>query len=64
MPYEIENVSRSMIYENLDTKDSSGKKEVLSVGVRAKVVLTDLQWASHSVQRHIARSRLRSKKMG
>jgi len=62
MAYEVENVSRSLIYENLDTKDANGKLEVLNVGVRTKAVLSDLQWASHAVQRHIARNRLRSKK--
>jgi hypothetical protein len=63
MAYEITNVSRGLLYENLDTKDADGKREVLNVGVRKTVTLTDQQWASNSVQRHILRKRLRSKKV-
>lgn len=61
MAHEITNVSRSLLYENLDTKDVNGKREVLNLGVRKKVTLTDAQWNSASVQRHITRKRLRSK---
>lgn len=63
MSYEVMNISRSTIHENLDTKNVQGKREVLSVGVRKKITLTDQQWASNSVQRHILRKRLRSKKL-
>ena len=63
MAYEVTNVSRSPIYENLDTKDVNGKREVLNVGVRRTITLTDPQWASNAVQRHIKRKRLRSKKV-
>ena len=63
MPYEITNVSRAPLYENLDTKNVSGKLEVLSVPVRKTVTLSDQQWASNAVQRHIKRKRLRSKKV-
>jgi hypothetical protein len=62
MAYEVTNVTRGMIYENLATKGVDGKLEVLALGVRKKVTLTDAQWASPSVQRHIQRKRLRSKK--
>jgi hypothetical protein len=63
MAYEITNVSRGPLYENLDTKDAQGKREVLSVPVRKTITLTDPQWASNAVQRHIKRKRLRSKKV-
>lgn len=62
MAYEVTNVTRGLIYENLDTKGVDGKLEVLSLGVRKKATLTDAQWGSASVQRHIQRKRLRSKK--
>jgi len=62
MAYEVTNVTRGMIYENLDTKGVDGKLEVLSLGVRKMTTLSDGQWASASVQRHIQRKRLRSKK--
>jgi hypothetical protein len=62
MSYEVQNVTRSLLYENLDTTDAQGKKEILNLGVRKRMTLTDAQWASNSVQRHIARKRLRSKK--
>ena len=63
MAYKITNVSRGLLYENLDTKDVNGKLEVLNVGVRKTVTLSDQQWASNAVQRHILRKRLRSKKV-
>jgi len=64
MPYEVTNVTRGPLYENLDTKDVNGKLEVLNLGVRKKATLTDTHWGSASVQRHIQRKRLRSKKTG
>ncbi|MDX1643441.1 MAG: hypothetical protein R3244_03680 [Thermoanaerobaculia bacterium] len=63
MAYEVTNVSRGPLYENLDTKDVQGNLEVLNLGVRQKATLTDKQWASASVQRHIRRKRLRSRKL-
>ncbi len=63
MAYEVINISRSLLYENLDTKDANGNREVLNVPVRKTVTLTDQQWASNAVQRHIKRKRLRSKKV-
>ena len=60
MAYEVTNVSRSLLYENLDTQDVNGRREILNLGVRKKVTLTDAQWNSAAVQRHIARKRLRS----
>lgn len=62
MAYEVTNVSRGPIIENLATKGADGKLEVLNLGVRKKTTLTDAQWASPAVQRHIQRKRLRSKK--
>jgi len=63
MPYQVTNISRTPIYENLDTKDVNGKREVLNVGVRKTVTLTDTQWGSFAVQRHIQKKRLRSKQV-
>lgn len=61
MAYEVTNVSRSLIYDNLDTKGPDGKPEVLAIKVREKRTLTDQQWASRNVQKHVKRGRLRSR---
>jgi len=61
MAYQIENISRTPIHENLDTKNVRGALEVLSIGVRERKTLTDAQWASKSVQAHIRQGRIRSK---
>jgi len=58
--YQIKNISRVLIYENLDTT-SGGKREVLRLSRRESKVLTEAQWNSRSVQKHIAKGRLRSK---
>jgi len=61
--YEILNVTRAMIYENLDTKDVNGKQELLCLPVREKKTLSDAQWASVAVQKHLRKKRIRSKKV-
>jgi hypothetical protein len=61
MAYEVENVTRTPLVENLDTKTVEGKLEVLHLGPRAKVTLTDAQWASRCVQKLKQAGRLRSR---
>lgn len=63
MSYEITNISRIPLYEDLETKDVHGKRQQLILGVRQKAVLSDDQWKSHSVQTHLKKKRLRSKKV-
>lgn len=63
MSYEVTNVSKGSIMENLDTQDAKGKLETLSLGPRDKVTLTDAQFASRRVQRHVLYKRLRVRKL-
>ena len=61
--YEVKNVSRGPIHENLDTKDKHMKVEALHLGPQKSKQLTEKQWASRAVQKHITRGRRRSKKV-
>ena len=63
MAYQVTNIGKVLIYENLDTPDAVGKPEVFSLGVRETKTISDEQWASRAVQRHLTRKRLRSKKV-
>ena len=58
--YTVKNISRSWIYAELDTKDGGGKLEILALGRRKSQTLTQAQWDSKAVQKHIKRNRLRS----
>lgn len=60
MAYTVTNVTRTLIHDNLDTV-VGGQREVFQIGARQTVVLTNAQWGSRNVQRHIAHKRLRSK---
>lgn len=60
MAYRIKNISSGMIYEDLDTKGPDGRRENLSIKPRASAVLTEAQWNSRAVQKHILKGRLRS----
>ena len=60
MPYKIKNISRSLIYEGLDTKGGDGKPEVFTLRRRELKTITDAQWNSRSVQKLIKRGRVRS----
>ncbi len=62
MSYEVLNVSKTTIHENLDTK-IKGRLETFVLGPRKKAVLTDAQFASRRVQRHVLKKRLRAKKL-
>ena len=59
--YEVKNISKILIYEDLETKDVHGKQEVLRLRRRELTTLTEAQWNSHAVQKHITKGRLRSK---
>jgi hypothetical protein len=61
--YEVKNISRILIYEDLDTTDGSGAKEVLRLRKRESATLTQAQWQSASVQKHINKGRLRSRQV-
>lgn len=61
--YEVMNVSKGTIHENLDTQDDNGKIEVFSLAPRAKTTLTDDQFASRRIQRHVLKKRLRARKV-
>lgn len=63
MGYEVTNASKGPIRENLDTKDAQGNFETFILGPREKVVLTDEQFASRRVQRHVLHQRLRVRKI-
>lgn len=63
MGYEVTNVSKGSINDNLDTQDSKGNFETFTLGPREKVILTDDQFASRRVQRHVLHKRLRVKKV-
>lgn len=58
--YKVKNISRSWIYSELDTKDGTGKPEVLALGRRKTQVLSEAQWNSKAVQKNIIKGRLRS----
>lgn len=60
MAYKVKNISTGFLYENLDTKDADGKREVLSLKKREEKTLSDEQWASVAVQKHIKKGRIRS----
>jgi hypothetical protein len=57
--YEVRNVSRYVINDNLDTSDGNGKLEVLNLDPRATKTLTKAQFQSRRVQRHLTKKRLR-----
>jgi hypothetical protein len=61
--YEVLNVSKTTIHENLDSKNKKGKLDTFVLGPRKKAVLTDAQFASRRVQRHVLKKRLRAKKL-
>ena len=65
MAYEIKNVSRQAIYEDLETYDQEGKRDTLRLAVREKTILTDAQFQSRRVQRHLNSrpKRLRARKL-
>ncbi len=58
--YKVKNISRILLYENLDTKDVDGKREVFALRRRETKTITDAQWQSRSIQRNIKKGRLRS----
>lgn len=63
MGYDVTNVSRSSIGpENLDTADANGKLETFSIAAKATASLTDEQYSSKRVQRHVQMGRLRARK--
>ena len=62
--YEVYNVSKTLIHENLDTKDAKGRLEVLTVPPMSRVNLTEAQFRSSNVQAFIRRKRLRFRTVG
>jgi hypothetical protein len=60
MAHQVTNVSPTLLQDNLDTV-VGGKRETFVLGSRRSVVLTDTQWGSRNIQRHLAHKRLRSK---
>lgn len=63
MSYKITNVSRGPIYENLDTKDGNGNLEVFSLGPRETTELSNEQFESRRVQKHVEKKRLKVQKI-
>lgn len=59
MSYKITNISRGPIHENLDTKDANGNLEVFSLGPRETTELSNEQFASRRVQKHVQKKRLK-----
>lgn len=58
--YRVKNTSRILIHEDLGIKDAHGNMVVLSLRRRETKVLTEAQWKSRVVQRHIKAGLLKS----
>lgn len=60
MPYVVKNNSRGPIHEDLDTVGANGKRETLHLKVRESKQLSNEQYNSRSVQKHVREGRLRA----
>lgn len=63
MGYKITNISKTMIHDNLDTRDGDGDLGVFALGPRESVEVTDAQFESRRLQKHLKLKRLKAQKI-
>lgn len=61
--YEVTNVSRNLIHDDLPLKDAHGKPVVLTLGIRQRTTLSEAAVQTPVVQRHLQRKRIRVRKI-